>query len=149
MLLTSLYHVFLICKITIVTVPSWQDNYEKRFAMRLKQWLALLWRRGGEKTERSVYTYVYTHTHTHCNNPDNVQHVAELRISSNCILMWLRRLSICLQCRRHRFNPWVGKISWRRKWQPTLVFLPGKSMDRGAWRATVHGVAKSQTQLSD
>ena len=26
-----------------------------------------------------------------------------------------------------RFNNWVGKIPWRRKWQPTLVFLPGKS----------------------
>ena len=26
-----------------------------------------------------------------------------------------------------RFDPWVRKISWRRKWQPTLVFLPGKS----------------------
>ena len=23
------------------------------------------------------------------------------------------------------FNPWVRKIPWRRKWQPTLVFLPG------------------------
>ena len=32
-----------------------------------------------------------------------------------------------LQCRRHRFDSWVGKIPWRRKWQPTLVFLPGKS----------------------
>ena len=35
---------------------------------------------------------------------------------------------IC-QCRRHkrcRFNPWVGKISWRKKWQPSPVFLPGK-----------------------
>ena len=53
------------------------------------------------------------------------------------------------QCRRCRFNPWVGKISWRWKWQPTPVLLPGKSMDRGAWLATVHGVAKSQTQLSD
>ena len=30
------------------------------------------------------------------------------------------------QCRRHRFNPWVGKIPWRRKWQPTPVFLHGK-----------------------
>ena len=28
---------------------------------------------------------------------------------------------------RHRFDPWVGKISWRRKWQSTPVFLPGKS----------------------
>ena len=31
------------------------------------------------------------------------------------------------QCRRHerhKFNPWVGKIPWSRKWQPTPVFLP-------------------------
>ena len=31
------------------------------------------------------------------------------------------------QCRRCGFNPWVGMIPWRRKWQPTPVFLPGKS----------------------
>ena len=31
---------------------------------------------------------------------------------------------------RPQFNPWVGKISWRRKWQPTPVFLPGKSHRR-------------------
>ena len=34
-----------------------------------------------------------------------------------------------LQCRRYRwrgFNPWVRKITGRRKWQPTPVFLPGK-----------------------
>ena len=29
-----------------------------------------------------------------------------------------------LQCRRRRFDPWVGNIPWRRKWQPTPVFLP-------------------------
>ena len=40
---------------------------------------------------------------------------------------WLRQSSICLQCRRPVFHPWVGKIPWRRKWQPTLVFLPGES----------------------
>ena len=34
---------------------------------------------------------------------------------------------ICLQCRRYGFNPWLGKIPWRRAWQPTPVFLPGKS----------------------
>ena len=33
----------------------------------------------------------------------------------------------CLQYRRPRFSPWVGKIPWRRKWQPTPVFLPGES----------------------
>ena len=30
-------------------------------------------------------------------------------------------------CKRHRFNPWVGKIPWRRARQPTAVFLPGES----------------------
>ena len=36
-------------------------------------------------------------------------------------------VKICLQCRRHRFDPWVGKIPWGRKQQPTPVFLPGES----------------------
>ena len=31
------------------------------------------------------------------------------------------------QCRRPGFNPWVGKIPWRKAWQPTPVFLPGES----------------------
>ena len=39
------------------------------------------------------------------------------------VVQWLR---IC-QYRRPWFNPWVGKIPWRRKWQPTPVFLPEKS----------------------
>ena len=34
---------------------------------------------------------------------------------------------VCLQCRRPGLDPWVGKIPWRRKWQPTPVFLPGES----------------------
>ena len=33
---------------------------------------------------------------------------------------------ICLQWRRPGFDPWVGKILWRSKWQPIPVFLPGK-----------------------
>ena len=34
---------------------------------------------------------------------------------------------------------------WRRAWQHTAVFLPGESMGRGAWQATVHRVTQSQT----
>ena len=34
-------------------------------------------------------------------------------------------------------------------WHPTRVLLPGKSLDGGAWKTAVHGVAKSRTQLSD
>ena len=44
---------------------------------------------------------------------------------------------------------WVGKIPWRKKWQPTPVFLLGKSLDRGAWQATIHGFTKSRTQPCD
>ena len=47
-----------------------------------------------------------------------------------CELLGLRwslssKESTC-QCRRRKFNPWVRKIPWRRKWQPTPVFLPGQ-----------------------
>ena len=38
-------------------------------------------------------------------------------------------------------------MHWRRKWQPTPVFLPGESQGRGAWWAAVYGVAQSRTQL--
>ena len=40
-----------------------------------------------------------------------------------------------LQCRRHRkhgFSSWFGKIPWRRKWQPTPVFLPAESHGQGS-----------------
>ena len=33
----------------------------------------------------------------------------------------------CRRLKRHRFDPWIGKIPWRRKWQPASVVLPGKS----------------------
>ena len=33
----------------------------------------------------------------------------------------------CRRPKRGRFDPWVGKIPWRRAWQPTPVFLPGES----------------------
>ena len=40
---------------------------------------------------------------------------------------WLCGKEPTCQCRRCRFNSWVRKIPWRRKWQPTPVFLPGES----------------------
>ena len=41
--------------------------------------------------------------------------------------------STCLQCERPRFSPWVRKISWRKKWQPTPVLLPGKFHGRNIY----------------
>ena len=56
-------------------------------------------------------------------------------------------VKICLQCRRPRFDSWIGKIPCRRKWQPTPVFLDNL-MNRGAWRATVYGVARVAHDLA-
>ena len=58
-----------------------------------------------------------------------------------------QRWSICLPSRRRGVNPWLGKMSWRRKWQPTLVFLPENPMDRGAWWATVLGAQRRRHDL--
>ena len=50
-------------------------------------------------------------------------------------------------------HDWATSLSlftfmhWRRKWQPTPVFLPGESQGRGAWWAAVSGVAQSRTRL--
>ena len=38
-------------------------------------------------------------------------------------------------------------MHWRRKWQPTPVFLPGEFQGRGAWWAAISGVAQSRTRL--
>ena len=51
----------------------------------------------------------------------------------------------CRRCWRCGFNSWVGKISWRRKWQSTPLFLPEKSHGQGSWWVTVHGIAESDT----
>ena len=40
-------------------------------------------------------------------------------------------------------------MHWRRKWQPTPVFLPGESQGGEAWLAAVYGVAQSGTRRSD
>ena len=49
----------------------------------------------------------------------------------------------CRRHKRHRFNPWVGKIAWSRKWQPTPEFLPGNSHgQRSLAGYIVHGAAE-------
>ena len=50
----------------------------------------------------------------------------------------------CLQYRRPRFDPWVRKIPWRRKW---LLSCLVNSTERGAQWATVHRVPRNQTRL--
>ena len=68
------------------------------------------------------------------------------------LLWWLSgKVSVC-QCRRLkrlRFDPWVGKIPWRRAWQPIPVFLLGKSHgQRSLVGPSSWDHKKSQTQLN-
>ena len=87
---------------------------------------------------------------------------AELRCLKGIALAFAMRYAMSLwgghsgkepacQCRRrktHGFDPWDRKISWRKKWQPLHYACLGNPMDRESWWATVHGITKSQTQLS-
>ena len=47
--------------------------------------------------------------------------------------MWLGHSVLAMAQRRHGFvDPWIKKIPWKRKWQPTPVFLTGKSHEQRA-----------------
>ena len=67
-------------------------------------------------------------TMTHQYGIEILWHIENSR--SHGLPWWLRRQSVCLQCGKPGFNSWVGRIPWRRKWQPTPVLLPGKSHAR-------------------
>ena len=56
---------------------------------------------------------------------------------------WLSGKESTCQCGRLGFDPWVEKIPWRRKWQPTPVILPGEFHEQRSL------AQKSQTWLSD
>ena len=51
--------------------------------------------------------------------------------------------------RRYEFDPWVREFPGGKNGNPLQYPCLENSTDRGAWRATVHGVAKSQTRFSD
>ena len=53
-----------------------------------------------------------------------------LHFTSSQVALVVKKKKPTCQYRRHRrgrFDPWVGKIPWRRKWQLTPIFLPGES----------------------
>ena len=89
------------------------------------------------EVEAMRYETWETHRGSFCNR--HTQYRASL-VAGN-------KVSAC-QCRRHSFHPWVGKIPWRRKWQPNPVTLPGKSHGQRTWWATVHGVARVEHDLA-
>ena len=58
------------------------------------------------------------------------------------VFQWCSGKESACQYRRCRFDPWVGKMPWRRKWQHTPIFLPGESHGQRGLAATVHRVAR-------
>ena len=106
-----------------------QTDLEKSVAsisLRTSLWKIVLPTDLGRKDSKIIideYTYsmlliewIHTHTHTHTHT-----HPASLCLSDK------ESACQCRNHRRHRFDPWVRKIPWRRRWQPTPVFLPGES----------------------
>ena len=110
------------------------------------------------RTHRYVCIYIYTHIYTlhiykhiymymekamapHSSTlgwkipwteePGGLQPIGSLRVGHD----WATSLSL------------FTFMHWRRKWQPTPVFLPGESQGQGAWWAAIYGVAQSRTQL--
>ena len=63
--------------------------------------------------------------------PSGLQSMGSLRVGHN----WATSLSL------------FTLMHWRRKWQPTPVFLPGESQGQEAWWAAVYGVTQSRTRL--
>ena len=45
------------------------------------------------------------------------------------------------------WETWIGKIPWRKAWQPTLIFLPGEPRGQRTLAATVHRIANSRTRM--
>ena len=55
----------------------------------------------------------------------NPQGFGEANVYAEALVV--KNLPVSAGNKRHRFSPWVRKIPWNRKWQLTLVFLPGES----------------------
>ena len=62
---------------------------------------------------------------------------------------WLSGKELTCQFRIYKFDPWVRKIPWRRKWKPTPVFLPGKSHGQRSKRVRHNQATKQQKTSND
>ena len=82
-------------------------------------------------SERVGHHWVTKHTHR----------------ESEMVSLVAQQERICLQSRRPGFDPWVGKIPWRRAWQPTPGFLPGESHGQRSLEGYSSWVAKSWIRL--
>ena len=111
-------------------LPRWKSESESHsmvsttvygiFQARILEWVASPFSRGSDQP----------------GDWTQVPHIAGRFFTSWAIKedpRWCSGKESASQCRRHkrqRFRPWLGKIPWRREWQPTPVFLPGESSEQ-------------------
>ena len=130
---TSLNPHFLVCVGAIISMILWNWVF---FFMFWLCWVFTAWgfvelqRAGGPQAPCGRWTF-------HC---CGFSCYGAQALGFSCSLAAVIRL----QCGRPGFDPWVGKMPWRREWLTTPVFWPGEFHG-----LLVHGVAKSRTQLSD
>ena len=90
-----------------------------------------------------------------CGRKESAEKRGKYLTNASQVAQWSR---ICLQMQETQvwplgqFDPWVRKIAWRRKWQPSNPLqypCLGSPMDRGAWELQSMGFQKSRTWLRD
>ena len=75
-------------------------------------------------TKLEIFVYMFRKRYSMLSFNNLFQDAIALSSSASLVAQVVKRL---LAMQRPEFDPWVGKIPWRRKWQPTPVLLPGKS----------------------
>ena len=95
---------------------------------------------------KNVFLFVCTFLFSFIDIID-IYHFISIRVGLH---WWLSDNELVCQSRRHGFDPWIRKIPWRRKWQPTWLFLLEKSQwTEESGGLTPWGRKKSQTWLHD
>ena len=87
---------------------SREGRLDSQYVLKVANWICWRWEWEGKRNE--VWFLVFG-----CSN------------QMEGLPKWLNDKEPACQCRRPGFDPWVRKIPWRRKWQPTPIFSPGKS----------------------
>ena len=112
---------------TIKNLPTMQET-----------WVRYLGWEDALENEMATYTSIFVWETPWTKKPGGLQSMGSQRVGHDWVTKTFT-LKTCIgavikestcQCRRHKrcwFDPWVAKITWRRKWQPTPVFLPEES----------------------
>ena len=100
------------------------------------------------------------HAHQQCGKFAFASHLPQHLLFVDFLMMTIRLVWLpssasskastcqCRRCKRCGFHPWFKNIPCSWKWQPTLVFLPGKFHRQRSMVDCSHGIAKSWTRLS-